>query len=76
MRIGFGLIDLFALYDLSRMFNYALHVMEITSAPIRQLESGAVQSTAAAKKTLRYVRVCPRIARERDPAFCKWYLVT
>jgi hypothetical protein len=27
MRIGFGLIDLFARYDLSRMFNYALHVM-------------------------------------------------
>jgi hypothetical protein len=29
MRIGFSLIDLFAHYDLSRMFNYALHVMEM-----------------------------------------------
>ena len=29
IRIGFGLIDLFARYDLSRMFNYALHVMEM-----------------------------------------------
>ena len=29
MRIGFGLIDLFARYDLSRMFNYALHVTEM-----------------------------------------------
>ena len=52
MRIGFGLIDLFALYDLSRMFNYALHVMEITSAPIRQLESGAAAIHSGRKKDI------------------------
>ena len=29
MRIGFGLINLFARCDLSTMFDYALHVMEM-----------------------------------------------
>ena len=29
MGIGFGLIDLFARYGLSRMFNYALHIIEM-----------------------------------------------
>jgi len=29
MRIGFWFIDLFARYDLSIMFNYALHIIEM-----------------------------------------------